>query len=292
MGKSIPDRRDKLEEKVLLTLPDNTEFLVTLQTSDTSTVYYFGSIHDHCVVCQVFSEDSMMARFTDVRYANISNVYYEELCCVNRKFIRGEDTRALLQLVFSFIRERHPHLIGAYLTDKSTRTCDNGEPIDLAVMHYLQDGQTWYMSRFGAFLEEKDTVKLREAESKFTKENIEWALIEGYSSKTFPIPDDEMKSLYESSTSVLDFFQRLYKRIGISEFCIYMSYWIESFMKDYFKFNFSSKKFYILFNNPKVNPPIEFTQRLIERNGQIQSGGYKRKYTRKQRRQKRRGAYL
>jgi hypothetical protein len=233
-----------------------------------------------------------MARFTDVRYANISNVYYEELCCVNRKFIRGEDTRALLQLVFSFIRERHPHLIGAYLTDKSTRTCDNGEPIDLAVMHYLQDGQTWYMNRFGAFLEEKDIVKLKEAESKFTKENIEWALIEGYSSKIFPIPNEEMKSLYESSTSVLDFFQRLYKRIGISEFCIYMSYWIESFMKEYFKFNFSSKKFYILFNNTKVNPPIEFSQKLIERNGITQSGGYKRKYTCKQRRHKRRGAYL
>jgi hypothetical protein len=292
MGKSIPDRRDKLEEKVILTLPDNTEYLVTLQISDTSTVYYFGSIHDFCVVCQVFSEDSIMARFTDVRYANISNVYYDELCCVNRKFIRGEDTRALLQLVFSFIRERHPHLIGAYLTDKSTRTCDNGNPIDLALMHYLQDGQTWYMSRFGAFLEEKDIVKLKEAESKFTKENIPFELIQGYSSSILPMSEEELKKIYDSSISVLDFFHSLYKHIGASEFCIYMSYCIDSFMREYFKFNFSSVKFTISFDNPKVNPPIEFSQKLIERNGEVQSGGYKRKYTRKQRRHKRRGAYL
>jgi hypothetical protein len=292
MGKSIADRGEKLEEKFILSLPDKTEYLVTAQTSDISTVYYFGGIHEYCVLCQVYKEDSYMTRITDVRYMHISNVDYDELCCVNRKFIRGQDIRNLLLLVFAFLQKRHSYIIGAYLTDKSARTCDNRNTIKLARMHYLQDGQTWYMNRFGAFLQEKDMAALKEAELKFTKEKVSWEILNAYSMQERPISEDELKMLYESSSTLLSFFHTLYNRLGASEFCNYMSRWIDTIMDEHFDFEFSNKKFYILFNNPKVNPPIEFTQRLIERNGVSQSGGYKRKYTLKQRRHKRRGAYL
>jgi hypothetical protein len=292
MDKVIPERGDKLEEKFIVTLPDKTEFHIVAQTSDISTMYYFGSLNKYCVICQVYTESSYMAPFVNVKVAFISNVVYSELCCINRKFLKGEDTRNLLKLVFAFIQSRHSYLIGVALDDKSTRTCDNKLDVDLSLLHYLQDGQTWYMSRFGAKMSKEDEINFELADSKFTKENVPWIGIEKYTGKVYPIPEEEIKHIYEISTDMRDFFNKLYSRIGASSFCNFVSKWLSPFMSEYFKFRLKDLRITIYFDNPKVNPPIEFTQKLIERNGVVQSGGHKRKYTRKQHRRTLRGTYL
>jgi hypothetical protein len=276
-----PRSSEKQEEKYVITLPDKTEYLVVSHESDTSFV---------CAVCQVYKEDTHMSRFQDVRLAHISNIDYQELCCLNRRFQRGTDTRMLIHLVLSIINKRHPWVIGATLNDYSERPCSNNHIIDLAIMHYLQDGQTWYMSRFGAVMSETDNIKLKAAEESIVQKNYPWELINSYIIyRDLTIDITEIQDLYISSSNILDFFRRLYAKIGISEFCSFLSLWIDRFMKERFTFNFRQPIFTIMINNPKVTPMLSYTEKLIERNGVKQEGGYLRRATRKNRKIRRRG---
>jgi hypothetical protein len=288
-----PRSSEKQEEKYIITLPDKTEYLVVSHESDTSFVYYFGGAEAVCAVCQVYKEGTVMSRFQDVRLAHISNIDYQELCCLNRLFQRGTDIRTLIQLVLSIINKRHPWVIGATLNDYSERSCSNNYIIDLAIMHYLQDGQTWYMSRFGAVMSEKDNMLLKTAEESIIQKNLPWELLNSYIIyRDLSINITEVQDLYISSSNILVFFRRLYTKIGISEFCSFLSLWIDRFMKERFIFNFRQPIFTIMFDNPKVTPMLSYTEKLIESNGVKQEGGYLRRATRKHRKIRRRGGLM
>lgn len=277
MSHKVPaPRSDVREEKFVVTLPDRTEYLVTVHTSTDSVVYFFGGATSYCVECQVHLEDSRYAPFVNIHHADISRVYYEDLCCLNRRFMRGGDTQKLLLLVISFIRNTHPHITGFILSDTSSRQCGNGDYVNLALMHYLQDGLTWYASHFGAqFADEDDIRKLHTAEDRIRQAKPVWGKIRSYIFSEFPISEEELRLLYESHDA-LTFFRELNKRIGVAEFCSFISRWIDQFIRDNFKFTFSNIKFVIpITGNHHINPPIEYTK------GPYQSGGKRLRQTRK-----------
>jgi hypothetical protein len=277
MSHTVPPLRSGIrEEKVILTLPDRTEYLVTGHLSNTSAVYFFGGAQTYCVECQVHFLDSPYARFLNVHTADISRVYYDELCCLNRRLLRGNDTRKLLLLVISFIQNKYPHITGFQLSDASSRTCDNGIPVKLAMMHYLQDGRTWYMAHFGAeYVDKEDIRQLGAAEERLRSNKPAWGKIRSYIFTDLPLPEEEMTSLYES-LDVLEFFRELNRRIGVSEFCSFISRWIDQFVRDHLKFTFDHIKFHItLADNPHVNPKVEYME------APYQAGGKLRRQTRK-----------
>lgn len=277
MSHKVPTPRSGVrEEKFVLTLPDRTEYLVTVHTSADSAVYFFGGATSYCVECQVHLEDSRYASFVNIHHADISRVYYEDLCCLNRRFMRGGDTRKLLLLVISFIRNTHSHITGFILSDTSSRQCDNGNYVNLGLMHYLQDGNTWYNAHFGAqYFNEEDIILLRAAEDRIRQNKPAWGKIRSYIFTEFPIPEEELRALYES-TGVLIFFRELNKQIGVAEFCNFISRWIEQFMRDNFKFTFTNIKCLIpITDNPHINPVMEYIK------SPYQFGGKRQRQTRK-----------
>lgn len=249
----VPPKGSKREERVVLTLPDKTQYLVSAHISDSSTVYYFGSYASYCILCQVHHEDSPLRAFIDVGIANISNVFYDELCCVNRPFVRGDDTRMLFLVVMAYVQHQHPHIVGISFSDESTRTCDNGAPVDLAIMHYLKDGQTWYMSRFDARMSSEDETRFRAAEIAFQHVQIPWELMRSYMITDPLLPEEQLRRMFETS-DLLTFFRSLAKTVGISAFCSFLSMWINDFMNRYFKFSFRNIKFTIFLDSHKIRP--------------------------------------
>ena len=269
------------EEKYSIQVQDST-YILTKRWSDSSILLYIGGKYNYCLECQLFTDKSFMASFTDITLGDLPHVYYEEECRLDAPFLRGIDTRRILYLVISYIQNTYPTIRGLTFTDKSYRDCDDGQTVDLAILYYLIYKKTWYMSVLGAeFVNEQDRFKFEKAEAAFdaTKGKMPWDGFKDFITVKLPIPEDEMKSMYDKAETWQEFFSTLRDAIMVSKFCIFISPWIKTFWNKIFKYNFESVKFKFLFSAPELQKRLEYTLTKY-----IQKGG---KYTRKNRRSNR-----
>lgn len=264
----LPDRRNDMKETKYKIETTENSYIITVRISQTSTLIYIGGKYTYCLECQLFNENSFMARIKDITLGELPHVYYQEDCALDKPFLRGDDTKRILYLLISYIQKTYPNIKGLLFTDKSYRECDDKQSVDLAIFYYLLYGKTWYMSTLYAdFASIQDKQTFIKAQDSFNnlKQALPWSDFKQFITVKFPIDETELQKMYSITNTWQSFFTTLRNRIGISELCIFVAPWLKSFWNTLFKFNLDSVKFKFMFSDLDVQ--IEYTLTKYNQNG-------------------------
>jgi hypothetical protein len=275
------------------------KYLLTSRESEYSTMIYIGGLDSWCLECQIIRENPV---------ANMPKIEYDERCSLSGRFVPcesyklglfsdygpsahntkisnlnvrgsgGVDTIGIMALMISYIQNKFPHVTHITFDDYSRRNCDDRQSIDLAPFYYLFDGKTWYMNKMGAqFFNTSDLEYFTNATKRFQelKPTMTWEDYDACVNTAHPLPDTEMRTIFEESPTWFVFFNELKKRVDIADLCIYMAPWIKDFVKRKAGLYFSSMTFVMNVPNPTL-PTISYTLKPY-----VKSGG---RYTRKQHR--------
>jgi len=249
------------------------QIIITIHELNISYAIYLGGPDNiYCIDIQVLKDNELNNKYFDITTANLNNIYYDIGCSIDKSFRRGTDTTMILKLAMSYIQQNYPYVNKLSFKDASSKECDNGHIIDLYNMSYLTTGQTWYEKNFQAYIE-KDTDRKKFAEYKKNfqekKHELPWEVITQFIRGSSSIEENEMERIYNESNTWQDFFGTLRNKIGIAEFCNFMSPWLNNFVQQIMKFNLSSPQYII----PIEGPQIPYTEIR---------GGKRKIYTRKQ----------
>lgn len=241
--------------------------IVTIHDTVSSTTIYIGSDKVYCI-------DAMIMKPTlgvDISVGVLSKIRYDKDCALRpNTFERGSDTTTLLKLLLSYIHDNYPHVKYLIFNDMSMRTCDDGNEVSLALMSYLATGKTWYEKHFGAFRDTIPAQTFRQREEQFqeAKKRVSWEAMHSFIRGPLPIPEGEMRALYESATTWQEFFGPLSKQIGIQQFCIFLAPWIRHFAMCYLRDTLTSPQFLL----PIENYDIHYKTRGGKRRRHIKRG--------------------
>jgi hypothetical protein len=209
---------------------------------------YIGGETHFCIGCQIFTGGKL-------EMGDLPHVYYDIKCSLISKFERGTDTKNMLFLLISFIKEHYPYVKRLTLQDMSYRECDDRRTIDLSSFYYLMHGETWYMKTVGAtFLNVKDRIAFEEASARFNslKQTMSWEEYDRHVQWKHPYDNDKMKEIYNSYSTWNTYYMGLRDMVGVSELCIYMHMWVSTFVSRVMKFKLKSPTYVIMLYNPKI----------------------------------------
>ena len=272
---TIPHLKSGIHEEIKV-LEQEKSFRLTIHRSDSSHMLYLGGAHVYCISFQIYLPDSIYVSFQSTSIALLDTFYYHNLCSLSHSFLRGIDTKQIFDIMISYILDNYPFINTIKLKDYSSRTCDNGVSINLYEKFYITTSKTWYQLKYNAYLDEKYETMFQARHKEFTevKQVLLWKDM-----KRFIISDrlpENIQEYYETSFTWQDFFTKLEKQMGTSEFSIFIAPWISSFLSTLFKFDFRAPFYYIDIKNSKNSKNIKIVNYK-------QVGDYKskKKYTRK-----------
>jgi hypothetical protein len=222
--------------------------IVTIHNTVSSTTIYIGNDKTYCIDAMIMKPSSG----ADIRIGILEKIRYDEECVLGEnRFERGRDTTALLKLLLSYIHDNYPHVTHLLFNDMSMRVCDDGNEVSLALMSYLATGKTWYETHFGAFRDTvaEQTFRQREGLFQEAKTRVSWEAMSGFINAPLPIPEEEMRILYNAAATWQEFFGPLRARIGIQQFCIFLAPWIRNFAMCYLRDTFTSPQFLLPVGN-------------------------------------------
>ncbi len=265
MSVIVPPNSAKLPPTIeAFAVASKTLKVTTYETQDTYTIFIGG--HDlYCIECMIYKSDSSFARIIPTNVARLIQIYYNMNCSLEGNFQRGIYTTRIFQILCEHIRRKYKHIDTISLTDASFRTCDNGHDVDLAVMTYLRTGKTWYEKNYGAYLDGIDIQKFNNMEQRMyeLKKTMNWKEFKQFIKGGYLIAEKDMQTMFENASTWQDFFGPLSDKMGISEFCIFVSPWLSTFW-DISKYSFASGKYYIPLKNI---PTIEYVPVEYKRGG-------------------------
>jgi len=247
------------ETREELSTASNT-FLLTRRSSDWSVMLYIGGLTTYCIECQVQYDSPT---------ANLVKIDYNETCSLSVRFKRGEDTVRILELLLSYIQNTFKHVRQLQFDDYSSRECDERRRIDLAPFYYVFNEKTWYMNTMGAkFADKEDADTFLQATKEFQKKKptTTWMEYDRYVTTAHPLPEEEMKTLFEEHTTWTSFFNALKSRVDIAELCKYMEPWIQRFVKEKSGLQFSTMRFVMDVPNPTLRTVL-YTSKPYVKNG-------------------------
>jgi len=230
-----PKKPTQTEVKEVIETAMN-KFLLTVRTSDTSSMLYIGGVNVWCIGCQVLHGEPV---------ANMPNIEYNETCSLTGRYKRGIDTVGILALLMTYVHDRFPNVTNITFDDYSWRSCDEQQTIDLAPFYYLMYGVTWYMNKMGAtFEKEADAAHFTDANRQFQqlKTTMTWAEFDAEVTTAHPLPDSEMRRLYEGSETWPVFFSKVKEQVPIEDLCRYMAPWVKDFVRNRAGLLFESMK--------------------------------------------------
>ena len=223
---------------------DERQILLTVHEYSSSWILYLGGYNNiFCIEAQIFKDNDMNKRIYDITIGNLTHIYYNVNCSIGRNFRRGIDTNMILRLLMSYVFTNYPYVNKLRFTDASYRECDNGIPVELSSMSYLTTGKTWYEKNFNAYIEKKeDSINFSKLVSDFQEKKrvMTWEQFSDFVRVDFPNGDEDARNIYEKANTWQDFFGPVRERIGVLEFCIFISTWMRNFMMQIMRFNFSS----------------------------------------------------
>lgn len=228
--------------------------VMTIHESDTSITIYVGGKDVYCIDIQIMKSNL----YEDSSIANFNKIRFDVDCSLGSNFVRGIDTNMILKFVITYIHNTYPFVKEMLFNDASTRTCDNGFNVNLSNMSYLLYGITWYQKHFDAYIKDKNDINKVNQNIKLFQEKkkiLPWDYIKD-SFTSFPISESEMKELYKNTSTWQDFFMAINNRIGISQFCIFISPWIENFINRFLKLNFMFIQFHLPIKDYKIDYSI------------------------------------
>ena len=174
-------------------------------------------------------------------------------------------TNMILKFIITYIKTSYPHVTGLSFNDASYRSCDNGAQVSLAMMSYITTGKTWYQNNFGAFLDSKSDSIFQKIETDFQQKKslVTWEIFKGMIDNSLPIEEDAMKEMYDSAKTWQEFFGPLKDLLGVSEFCMFIAPWFDTFIKTYMRFNMMG----LLYIIPIEDYGIVYTLSQYQRGG-------------------------
>jgi hypothetical protein len=216
-----------------LKIDKHTIILTTYETNSTIHIY-LGGVKRWCVHSTIHRDDNNKIK----EEGFLVKIRYDLLCSVEEKIQTGGDIKKLLQLLIQYIHDTYPEVKYLSFSDLSTRRCDSGTHVNLAVMTYLYSGKTWYEKNFDATISQKSKNALDDIIKKLNKSKIEtpWHIIKDmmYNYKTLPFTEKELEVLYKETLTWKDFFEPIFQKIDIAKLCIFVSDWLDSFIIQYF----------------------------------------------------------
>ena len=245
---------------------DNHSIIQTIYETNSTIHIYLGGVQRWCIHSTIHKENN---RIKEEGF--LVKIRYDMLCSVEEKIQAGGDINKLLNLLIQYIHDTYPEVKYLSFSDLSTfrekgiaepsglgtRRCNNGSNVNLAVMTYMYSGKTWYEKNFGATIAKQSKNALDDIIIKWNKSKIQthWSIVKDmiYNYKTLPFTEKELEELYDHKelseqelvsiykdvsvakiTSWKDFFEPIFKKIGIAQFCIFVSPWLDSFISENF----------------------------------------------------------
>ena len=222
---------------------DNHTIIQTIYESKSHIDIYLGGVKRWCIYCTIHKENNKIKE-----EGFLVKIRYDMLCSVEEKIQSGGDIKKLLQLLIQYIYDTYPDVKYLSFSDLSTRRCNNESNINLAVMTYLYLEKTWYEKNFDATIAQHSKGVLDDIIIKLNKSKIRspWSVVKDmiYNYKELPFTEQELEELYNdvsysktngvTITSWKDFFEPIFNKIGISQFCIFVSPWLDNFIIQYF----------------------------------------------------------
>lgn len=253
------ERREEIQTTV-------NKFLLTVRTSDYSTMIYIGGLDSWCISAQVIHSDS------------IASLCHDEGCSLSGRYRRDIGTQHIVALALSYIHDNFPHVTHITFDDSSKRSCGDLQSIDVPSFYYVFYGATWYMVKMGAtFLNASDEELFTRQSQRFQELKRSWEEFDSHVTTEHPLPLETMKQLFNESSTWEVFFNQLKERVDIGDLWFYMAPWIDAFVKKLTDLHFHSMKMVMPVPNPKLEN-VAYTTKVF-----FQNGG---KYTRKQRRRR------
>lgn len=269
-----PDKEEKTTlTKIKIQIGNSQSFLVVSYETSKSINIYIGGPEKWCINCEVIKDGST------IKYQGyLTKVRYDMLCSLEHSFAKGFDTKQIIYFLIQYIHNKYPNVKELIFNDASTKKCDNETDVNLAVMTYLYLEKTWYEKNFGAYLSDQSKPEFERILSRYNKSKIiPWdeMSITIKNNEYSGLSDIELANLYNSTKTWKEFFETIYNKIEIADFCVFISSWIDNFILKYFN-NLQGLTYLI----PIKDYKLKFTE--SEYNPKKGGRRYTRKSTRKQ----------
>jgi hypothetical protein len=227
---------------------NNKIYIITTYETETGYIIYFGSNTIYCVDILIRKGFNN----TQQEYGTLAQLRWDSNCAIEGSiFEKGEDTVNILKLAISYINKSYPFVKYLLFNDTSTKKCDDGTSVSLSGMKYFTDGKTWYEDRLNAKIEPVYEILYNALmeKTKKIKEKMSWEEVNyiiPFTQIYTYISEEELKLLYENTSTWQDFFKSIRNKIGISNLCIWFGYksWFDSFIENNLRFGITSIKFY------------------------------------------------
>lgn len=271
----VPEVNKNTKETKIKLQMGNKSILLTIHENNDYFNLYFGGHNTYCLHIQIVKQNSPFKEIQPIHIGFLHKIRYDELCSLDNKFIRGQDTNMILNLAITFIEKYFNYVKELEFKDASTRECDNGIVVSLSKLSYLTSGETWYQKNFSAYLKKADLDKFNLIHNEFqnSKINFTWNMMESIITTNYP-EEYDIENIFNSTKTWLEFFVKVRNSIGVSNFCIFISPWFENFLDMYMKFNFLNEKYYIPIKNKnieiKLYPYVKGGRRETRKNTRIQ----------------------
>ena len=196
--------------------------LLTIHATPDSEHVYLGSAERFYAYTQVIHPSSPFYAAMGHSDATLVRIQYNMV-----------NMTMLVALMVAIIRERYPSVAGLQFTDMSYRMCGS-ETATLTEMYYIATGSTWYEIQFGAYLMDDEAAAnfmVKTARFQEKKLLIPWISMkqEMQVPLSFPVPDEELRQMYDNAATWQEFFGPLRSRIGEDEFCMFVGPWLHRF---------------------------------------------------------------
>jgi hypothetical protein len=267
----LPRDNETVTQNAILVGKSNTFLIQTYESPKTISIYVGGHTK-WCINCDLSKKDN---KIQPLGYLN--QIRYDIQCSLEHSFLKGKDTKILMYFLVQYINNTYPDVKELLFSDLSTKQCDDNKDVNLAVMTYLYTDQTWYEKNFGAYISPISDEEFKRIKTHYKKvdENnnnkVDWEemreTIDNNELLT-KMTDTDMEELYNKTTTWKEFFETIFEKIKIENFCIFISSWLPKFINKYFN-NLQGLK-YIL-------PIRDYNIKYIE--SKYTRGG--RRYTRK-----------
>jgi len=278
---TIPSASGVIKETREMVEANGRKMVITSFHKEGSILIYIGSSTIYCIDA-ILRKD---ARGNLMDTGELNKVRWDGECSLNHAFERGSDTKMILRLLLTYIKDRYPAVQLLRFTDMSTRRCDNGTSVNLAGMKLFTSGLTWYEDEFYATITDEHAERYKQMKeyANQQKQKLSWAASAQYIRwNKLELSEEEIREQYEKSETWQDMFSWIRKELtkkydnndkkGAAAFCVWLSQsdWFDNFLANVIKF----RTFDIQFQFPvsKFSEPY-----------QLLKGGHRRDRTHKKR---------
>jgi hypothetical protein len=200
--------------------------LVTYET-DKSINLYLGGKQRWCMHVELIKDNGIIKPM-----GYLIKARYDSVCSDD---FQHRDTNPFIKVFIQYLHHNYPTLKTLSFNDISTKACDHGVDVNLAVMSYLYSGKTWYEKSFDAYLSPQSEGEMERIKERYdSSKKIPWNEMSSTIHAMPPLTEEVLEQKYNDSTTWLEFFKGIHKEIGISQFCKWITPWIYPFILNHF----------------------------------------------------------